>query len=200
LLAFPDFEDVFHVCTGASQRQLGAAIVQKDRPLAFRSRKPSEAQGRCATGEKELLSIVETLKEFKNILLGQNIVTRTDRENLLCERMASGRVMRWRLPVEEHGPLWEHVKGQKNAVADALSRLDADFDQERIETGDSNDAPQQAVAMTFVPQDEEKETEFPLSPGAIAKEQRKDKVLRKKLMTQGCDARVTEGIEVTMQR
>jgi hypothetical protein len=58
-------------------------------------------------------------------------------------------------------------------------------------------APQQAMAMTFVLQDEEKETEFPLSPGAIAEEQRKDKVLRKKPMTQGYDTRVTEGIEVT---
>jgi hypothetical protein len=51
--------------------------------------------------------------------------------------------------------------------------------------------------MTFMPQDEEKETEFPLSPGAIAEEQRKGEVLRKKPVAQGCGTGVTEGIEVT---
>ena len=52
--------------------------MQDNKPLAFYSRKFNAAQKRYTTGEQELLSIVETLKEFKNILFGQKIVVHTD--------------------------------------------------------------------------------------------------------------------------
>ena len=71
LLSFPDFNKEFHIYTDASDYQLGAVIMQDHKPLAFYSRKMNGAQRRYTTGEQELLSIVETLKEFKNILLGQ---------------------------------------------------------------------------------------------------------------------------------
>jgi RNase H-like domain found in reverse transcriptase len=65
LLAYPDFSKDFHIYTDSSDYQLGAVIMQDDRPLAFYSRKLNSAQKRYTTGEQELLSIVETLKEFK---------------------------------------------------------------------------------------------------------------------------------------
>jgi hypothetical protein len=34
-LAFPDFEKDFHVYTDASNKQLGAVIMQEGKPLAF---------------------------------------------------------------------------------------------------------------------------------------------------------------------
>ena len=76
------------------------------------------------TTEQELLSIVETLKEFRNILLGQRIKVFTDHKNLVheSELKTSQRVMRWRLLLEEYGPEIEYIKGPKNVVADALSR------------------------------------------------------------------------------
>jgi hypothetical protein len=61
-LAFPDFEKEFHVYTDASNKQLGAVIVQEGKPLAFYSRKLNSAQTCYTTGEQELLSIVETIK------------------------------------------------------------------------------------------------------------------------------------------
>ena len=33
-------------------------------------------------------------------------------------------ITHWRLPLEECGPTFSHVKGKDNVVADALSRLD----------------------------------------------------------------------------
>ena len=74
LLAFPDFNKTFHVYTDASDYQLGAVIMQEGKPLAFYSRKMTDTQKKYTTGEQELLSIVETLKEFRNILLGQDLV------------------------------------------------------------------------------------------------------------------------------
>ena len=65
LLAFPDFEKEFHIYTDASNYQLGAVIMQDDKPLAFYSRKLKDAQKKYTTGKKELLSIVETLRYSK---------------------------------------------------------------------------------------------------------------------------------------
>ena len=66
----------------SSKLQLGACISQENKPIAFYLRKLQPAQTRYTTTERELLSIVETLKEFQNILLGQQIVVHTDHENL----------------------------------------------------------------------------------------------------------------------
>ena len=58
----------------ASKLQLGSVISQKGKPIAFYSRKKlNPAQVNYTTTECELLSIVETLKEFRNVLLGQQI-------------------------------------------------------------------------------------------------------------------------------
>ena len=94
--------------------------------LLFYSRKLNPAQTRYTTTERELLSIVETLKEFRNILLGQQIIVHTDHENLTYVKFNSDRVMRWRLFIEEYSPYLRYVKGEINIVADALSRLELD--------------------------------------------------------------------------
>ena len=83
LLTFPRFDIPFHVYTDASNKQLGAVIMQEGKPLAFYSRKLNHAQKKYTTGEQELLSIVETLKEFRNILLGQKVIVHTDHKNIL---------------------------------------------------------------------------------------------------------------------
>ena len=125
LLAYPDFDRPFVVHTDASDTQLGTVISQEKKPIAFYSRKLNDAQKRYTTTEQELLSIVETLKEFRNILLGQKITVFTDHKNLVheSELKSSQRVMRWRLLLEEYGPEIIYIKGHKNIVADALNRL-----------------------------------------------------------------------------
>ena len=123
LLTYPDFNKPFEIHTDASQVQLGACISQEGKPVAFYSRKLNPAQTRYTTTERELLSIVETLKEFRNILLGQQIIVHTDHENLTYKNFNSDRVMRWRLFIEEYSPDLRYIKGEDNVVADALSRL-----------------------------------------------------------------------------
>ena len=123
LLAYPDFSQPFEIHTDASKIQLGSVIAQKDKPIAFYSRKLTDAQTRYTTTERELLAIVETLKEYRNILLGQNITVFTDHKNLTTKNFNTDRVMRWRLLLEEYGPELKYLEGHKNIVADALSRL-----------------------------------------------------------------------------
>jgi hypothetical protein len=72
LLTYPDFNKPFEIHTAASKVQLGACISQNGRPVAFYSRKLHPAQTRYTNTERELLSIVETIKEFRTIVrLGQ---------------------------------------------------------------------------------------------------------------------------------
>jgi transposase InsO family protein len=194
LLAYPDFNSDFHIFTDASDFQLGSVIMQNNRPLAFYSRKLNPAQRRYTTGEQELLSIVETLKEFRNILLGQKLIVHTDHKNLLYQKMATDRVIRWRLLIEEYGATFEHVSGTKNIVADALSRLDADFDKVM-----EPHLTKSEMAHLFLIQGETKETDFPLSPELIAKYQRKDKTLKNKIqkgLSNNYSTTKVEGVEV----
>jgi hypothetical protein len=104
MLTFLDFSKPFHIYTDASDKQLGAVITQDEKPIAFYSTKLSSAQQRYTTGEQELLSIVETLREFRNILLGYNIIVHTDHKKLRYAKSTSDRVKRWRLLIEEFGP------------------------------------------------------------------------------------------------
>ncbi len=73
LLAYPDFNKPFDIQRDASHAQLGAIISQNGKPIAFYSCKLNPAQMWYTMTEHELLSIVETLKEFCNILLGHCI-------------------------------------------------------------------------------------------------------------------------------
>ena len=124
LLTYPDFSKEFHIYTDASDLQLGAVIMQDGKPIAYYSRKLTDCQTRYTTTERELLAIVETLKEYRNILLGQKLVIHTDHKNLTHKNFNTNRVMRWRLIIEEYGPDIQYIEGPKNEVADALSRLE----------------------------------------------------------------------------
>jgi len=171
MLAYPDFNKAFQIHADASHYQLGAVVSQGGKPIAFYSRKLNPAQTRYTATERELLSIVETLKEYRNILLGQTIEVFTDHKNLVYKHFNTERVMRWRLLLEEFGPQLTHIKGANNIVADALSWLDIseeDFSQDAFNGELAADA-------------DEFPDEFPLSYKEIAYRQGKDKALQKKL-------------------
>src|SRR5687767_7622588 len=124
LLAYPNFSEVFDIHTDTSLTQLGACISQNGKPIAFYSRKLNPAQTRYTTTERELLSKVEVLKEFRNILLVQQIRVYTDHKSLTQKKFNPIRVMRWRLYIKEYSPDLQYIKGENNVVADTLSRLE----------------------------------------------------------------------------
>ena len=147
MLAFPNPNFPFVIEPDASDYQLGSIILQNVsqkqnidsiikaftssptqapsgfRPLAYFSRKLSVAQRNYTTLEKELLSIVETLLEYRSFLYGRKIVAFSDHRNLTFNNMKSQRALRWRLVAEEFNITIIHRKGSSNVAADALSRL-----------------------------------------------------------------------------
>jgi hypothetical protein len=79
VLAYPDFLKPFEIYMDASSMQLGAVIIQDNRPIAFFSRKLSKMQQKYSVTEIELLAIVKTLKEFKGMLWRQ-VITKISQE------------------------------------------------------------------------------------------------------------------------
>ena len=122
LLTYPDFSIPFHIFTDASAYQLGAVLTQKDLPIAFYSRKLNTAQRNYTIMEKELLSIVESVENFRNILLGFQIFIHSDHKNLSFETFKSERVRRWRLLLEEYDYKFVYTPEKDNVIADMVSR------------------------------------------------------------------------------
>jgi len=124
LLSFPDYTQKFVLMPDASDRQLGAVLMQNGKPLAFFSKKLNKYQQKYTVGEKEMLGVVEALKEFRTMVLGYPIEVHTDHKNWVTDKQINNaRVMRWRLFIETFAPTIHYVKGEDNVVADAFSRL-----------------------------------------------------------------------------
>ena len=74
--------------------------------------------------------MVKNLKGFCTILLGQELKFYTDHKNLTCKNFNNNLVLWWRLILEEYSPDIEYIPGKKNIVADALSQLHINVNQE----------------------------------------------------------------------
>ena len=69
LISYPNFSERFIIYTDDSKTRLGGVISQNGIPINFYSHKLTPAQINYTTTERELLSIMENLKEFRIIIL-----------------------------------------------------------------------------------------------------------------------------------
>jgi transposase InsO family protein len=129
VLAFPDLSKPFIVTTDASQVALGAVLSQDaeggDKPVAFASRKLTDAEGRYSAIERELLGIVWAIEQFRPYVFAKDFLLRTDHMPLIWVQKlkeTSSRVAKWKERLAGYNFKIIHVKGKDNVVADLLSR------------------------------------------------------------------------------
>lgn len=130
ILQYPKFNDTFILQTDASGYAIGSVLMNSDeRPTSYASRPLNKSELNYSVIEKELLSIVWSVKIFKPYLIGRKFIIRTDHRPLVYLFSFPGnssRLSKFRLILEEYNFTIEYVPGKKNAVADALSRISID--------------------------------------------------------------------------
>ncbi|KAI0992135.1 hypothetical protein K3495_g16051 [Podosphaera aphanis] len=131
--------------TDASDRVISAVLsqfhthpnsTQKLHPIAYFSRTMTPAELNYTVGDKELLAIVESLREYRQYIcnLASPIRIITDHQNLTAfttKRILNGRQARWALELAEIDFLLEFRPGCKNSRADALTRRSEDVVQNK---------------------------------------------------------------------
>ena len=133
ILRVPDYTKTFVLKTDASNRGLGAALMQqhegKYHPVAYGSKKLTSAEQNYSTLEKECLAIVWGITKFRLYLVGKTFVLQTDHKPLSYLNQAkfhNDRVMRWALALQGYDYRVEDIPGKDDVVADYLSRIVTD--------------------------------------------------------------------------
>jgi len=136
LLRWPKHNAPFEIDTDSWDYQLGGVIKQFGYPVAYYSHKLSPAQKNYTTIEKECLGIVENLKEYRTLLLGNKIIINCDHKNLThnLTKFNTQGVLRWRILIDEFGATFKHKAGEENVIADALSRVPTDNSSTKTST------------------------------------------------------------------
>ena len=126
-LQYPDYSQQFVLQTDASDLGIGAVLLQNDRPVAFHSRKLTDAESNYAAYDKELLAIVSAFSHWRHHLVGSShpIIVQSDHQNLRYfaqKQILNQRHARWAVLLSEYDFRIEYLPGINNNSADALSR------------------------------------------------------------------------------
>lgn len=131
ILSFPEPEGEIMVETDASDYAIGAAVFQNTmvngastkKPIAFLSKQLTNVEKRWSTIEKEAFAIFVALMKWEWLLRDIPFTLHTDHKNLtFIEKDARGKVKRWKLAIQPFNFQIYWLKGEKNILADKLSR------------------------------------------------------------------------------
>jgi hypothetical protein len=129
ILKLPKVQEQFIIQTDASNRGLGAVLLQEwdgvRHPVAYASRKLLPREMNYPIIERECLSIVWGIQKFHNYLYGQSFILETDHQPLSYlnkTEFQNSRIMRWALALQPYRFSVRYIKGSLNVGADFLSR------------------------------------------------------------------------------
>ncbi|XP_045457834.1 uncharacterized protein LOC123668084 [Melitaea cinxia] len=123
-------DEMFTVETDASEFALGATLTQHGRPVAFFSRTLNNSECKQSSIEKEACAIVESLKKWRHYLIGRHFLLITDQQSVAFmfnqdhnSKIKNEKIQRWRLELSCFKYDIVYRPGTENAAADALSRV-----------------------------------------------------------------------------
>ena len=127
VLKFYDQSKALEIQCDASQRGLGAALLQDGQPLAFISRALTDTESRYAQIEKEMLAIVWSVEKFDQFAYGRKIYVQSDHkplESIIKKPLshAPRRLQGMLLRLQRYDVEIGYVRGEKMYLADTLSR------------------------------------------------------------------------------
>lgn len=132
ILAYPNFNETFIVSVDSSIKAIGGVLSQAhDKPIHYFSKTLNSAQTRYSTIERELLAIIYSVLHFSPYLIGREFILNTDHKPLVYlfnSKNNSSRLHRWRLILMGYQFKIQHKPGKNNIIADILSRLTNDDD------------------------------------------------------------------------
>ena len=127
-----DENQPFEIECDASLFATGAVLLQRDtngdkHPVAYYSKALNPAERNYHMSDREFLAIINALKEWRHYLEGSPhpVIIWSDHENLTRWRepqQLNRRQARWMLYMTRFNYTIKHLPGNKNALADALSR------------------------------------------------------------------------------
>jgi len=130
VLSLPDFSKYFVIETDASNVGIGAVLMQEGHPLAFFSKKLGPKLQAASVYIKELHAITESVLKWRQYLLGHFFVIRTDHKSikeLLQQVIQTPDQQSYVRKLLGFQFRIEYKTGASNKVADALSRVPADW-------------------------------------------------------------------------
>lgn len=134
ILAYPDFKKPFTLTADSSNFAIGAVLSQSDKPICYGSRTLNKAEINYSVIEKELLAIIYFSNYWKSLLYGNRFTIQTDHKPLkwlTSIKEPNSRLLRWKIKMQEFNyDEITYVKGKDNLVADALSRIRIESDNE----------------------------------------------------------------------
>ena len=127
-LFYIDENAPIYLCTDASIYGIGAYLYQiidgVERVIMFLSKSFTKIQLSWGIPDKEAFAILHTLKTLDYLLRDTKFILKTDHANLTyITADMSPKVQRWRQYISEYNFDIEFIEGDKNIVADSLSRL-----------------------------------------------------------------------------
>ncbi|EIE84465.1 hypothetical protein RO3G_09175 [Rhizopus delemar RA 99-880] len=132
VLMTPDMTKPFRIECDASDFAIGAVLLQEEengvwKPLAFESKKLSQAERNYPAQERELLSILHALRTWRCFIEGNEYQVFTDHlplKYLRSQNKPTPRLVRWLSEIELYDPDILYKPGTENHVPDLLSRRD----------------------------------------------------------------------------
>ena len=128
-LRLPDSKVPFVVHSDASGGAIGAALMQDFgdglQPIAFMSKKMNAAEMNYSTRDQELLALIQAVRTWSHYLRDSHFTVHSDHESLQflhTAELPTRRHNRWELILADYDFDVKYIRGEKNPVADGLSR------------------------------------------------------------------------------